>query len=102
MVREPLWIISAVTGLTVSGRVGDLGLRAPSHASERMVFMGRNLASVRALRLDTEERIVTQQGLNKSRPVQDKEAESLTVQLMATGQTGSLGSVIDLAEEEDS
>ena len=79
MGREPRRIISAVTGLTVSGRAGGPGLLAPRPVLERMESLGRNLEGANALHLNTEERIVIQLGLKRSSPVRETGAASLTV-----------------------
>ena len=53
MVREPRGIISAVTGLTVSGRAGGPGVSAPSPVLERMEWRGASIVSASALSLNT-------------------------------------------------
>ena len=57
-VREPRRIVSAVTGLTVTGRAGDPGVSAPSPVLERMESQGPNIVSVSALHLNMEGRSV--------------------------------------------
>ena len=64
---------------TVLGVLGGPGVRAQSPVLERMEVMERNLVSVNALPLKTEERIVIQPGMKRSRTVLEMATYSLPV-----------------------
>ena len=96
-VREPRRIISAVTGLTGSGRVGGPGVSAPRLALERMESLGRNLEVANALRPNMEEKTVKE---TERRP---QTATLRAVQLTAIGLlTGPGAPVVRPAGEEPS
>ena len=112
MVREPRRKISAVTGLTGSGRVGGPGVSAQSPALERTEFWGRNSVSVNALQQNTGGRIVIEPGIERDSPVQEAEFVPLTAfgilgldgepaaSLVVEEQELELDSVTDLGTEE--
>ena len=66
--------------LMVIGALGGPGVSAPSPVLERMESLGKNPVRVNVLLLNTGGTIVTQLGLKRSRPVQEKTSASLSVQ----------------------
>ena len=90
-VREPRRIISAVTGLTGSGRAGVPGVSAPPPVSERTEILAQNIDGGSALRRNTGARCVIQPGLKRLGPVLETQSATLTVLLTDTGRAGHAG-----------